>query len=471
MFWERADIFLTSYGTLRSDARCLMERQSFSAMVLDEAQAIKNFSSQVSRAAKCIAAEVPVRVAISGTPIENRLSDLHSLFDYVMPGYLGSRATFEATYGRPLGPSSADDGKVAASLQRLTGNFLLRRMKTDPAIADDLPPKVEQSHVVDLTPEQAKLYSCILEECMNPLGILGSCSGGGGGPSVQRTLPALLGRCRDLQSSEPLTDKPMFPSGPLSRSSQEKCARVGNVFRMLHALRQICNHPSNLDFSKWPDLECLASSSSSVEASGKTQLLQVLLEQIFAQGEKAVIFCQYLKTVDMLASQIRSRFPVTVQTLVGELSVDERARCVRAFQESDGPGAMVLTLGVGGTGITLHAASHVVHFDRCYNPARESQGSDRVHRIGQRASCVFVHRFVSRGTFEERVDRILERKSRICGMVAPGGEGWIAGLGDSELRELFGGRPRPADVRPGPGCGPAKRRRTLRRAAPAAQAA
>jgi SNF2 family DNA or RNA helicase len=206
---------------------------------------------------------------------------------------------------------------------------------------------------------------------------------------------------------------------------------------MLHALRKICNHPSNLEVDKWPELRRVATSVNDADASGKTKLLQILLEQIFGQGEKVVVFCQYLRTVDIIARQVAASFGITAHTLVGQLSAAERARRVQAFQESTGPGAMVLTLGVGGTGITLHAAAHVIHFDRCYNPAREQQSSDRVHRIGQTARCVFIHRIICKGTFEERVDSILEEKRRICGLAMPSGEHWFAELSDEQLRTLF----------------------------------
>jgi len=190
--------------------------------------------------------------------------------------------------------------------------------------------------------------------------------------------------------------------------------------------------------NKWPELGVMSPiAASNMEASGKTMLLRVLLELVFGQGEKAVIFCQYLSTVETIVTQIASNFGIRSHKLVGDLSANERARQVQSFQEAGGPGAMVLTLGVGGTGITLHAACHVIHFDRCYNPARESQGSDRVHRIGQTAQCVFVHRIISKDTFEERMDSILQEKSRLYGLTMPAGEQWIADLSDEQLCSLF----------------------------------
>lgn len=177
-----------------------------------------------------------------------------------------------------------------------------------------------------------------------------------------------------------------------------------------------------------------------MEASGKTLLLHVLLEQIFDQSEKVVIFCQYLNTVNMLFLQIQAKFGIVPWILIGQLSMEQRAQNVQEFQHSAGPGAMILTLGVGGTGITLHAARHVIHFDRCYNPAKENQGSDRVHRIGQKATCVFIHRLITRGTFEERIDAILEQKRRLCSLTMPSGENWIADLTEDELLSLFDSR-------------------------------
>jgi len=401
---RRADVCVTSYSTFRSDVADLIENQRFSAMLVDEAQAIKNYGSQLAKSVKRMSTEVLVRIAITGTPVENRASDLHSIFEFTIPGYLGSRTAFEDDYARHFGGPGVSEEKAAASLQRLTGPFMLRRLKSDPAVAKDLPPRVEQSHLVDMTSWQRDLYTKVQAACMEKLA----------------RKPAELGT--DQQASEAL-------SGPTRR---------GNVFRMLHGLRKICNHPSSLDLAKWPELGAKPRvAASDMEASGKTMLLRVLLEQVFGQGEKAVIFCQYISTVETIVTQIASNFGVRPHKLLGDLSANERAQQVQSFQQARGPGAMVLTLGVGGTGITLHAACHVIHLDRCYNPARENQGSDRVHRIGQTAKCVFVHRIICKDTFEERMDSILKEKSRLYGLTMPAGEQWIADLSDEQLSSLF----------------------------------
>lgn len=415
-----ADVFLVSYGIFRSDVASLLHHQYFSAMILDEAQAIKNYSSQLSQAVKRLAAGVPVRIAISGTPVENRASDLHSLFEYIMPGLLGSRSSFEAMHGRPLERRGAEGRKVA-SLKRLTGNFMMRRMKMDPVIARDLPPKLELNHAVELTSQQADFYAHILATCMTSIARQSSTVSRLETPDQGLPDDVRDGR-RDLQSSSP---------------SASRQARAGNVFLMFHALRQVCNHPSNVDFDKWPELRPSAAPQDNVEASGKAMLLQKLLNRVFEKGEKAVVFCQYLRTVETLAVQVSSRRHVKAMTLVGDLPAEERARRVRRFQQSPGPGVLILTLAVGGVGLTLNAAAHVVHFDRCYNPSRELQGSARVHRLGQTAGHVLVHFLTSRGTFEERLEGILERKRRLGDLAAPQGEGWLAELRDDELRQAF----------------------------------
>mmetsp|Transcript_73537 Transcript_73537/g.116008 ORF Transcript_73537/g.116008 Transcript_73537/m.116008 type:complete len:921 (+) Transcript_73537:123-2885(+) len=423
---RHADVYVASYNTFRSDALIFLEQQQFSAMLVDEAQAIKNYTSQLSKLVKRVSAEIPVRIAISGTPIENRISDLHSIFEFAMPGYLGSRSNFEANHAKPLTRRGSWEEKTipdkSIPLQQLIAPFVLRRLKTDPAIAKDLPPRVEQNHHVEMTEVQLVLYRKVQDICMRKLGA--------GNALDKENTPANVGPSQiDCTSAGQPTSAQL--------ASQQKIRRTGDVFRMLHALRQICNHPSNLDMEKWPDIGSSPTPCDDIAASGKTMLLQVILEQIFGQQEKVVIFCQYLRTVRMLEEQIASHFRVKTHTLIGELSANERAKRIDDFQSSIGPGAMILTLGVGGTGITLHAACHVIHFDRCYNPARESQGSDRVHRIGQKAACVFVHRIICRGTFEERIDSILSEKSKLCGMTIGSGEQWLADLNDSELRDLF----------------------------------
>lgn len=355
-----------------------------------------------------------------------------------MSGYLGSRASFNEEYGKLLSRGRAGE-ECAANLQRLTGPFLLRRLKSDPAVSCDLPPKVEQRHVVELTPQQGELYALVANACMKNLDVV--CAGPSA-PSDTRSESQVVKRtvsgiktCSQSWENSSVTPEHDGPSGQDCHA--QKFKRSGCVFRMLHALRKVCNHPSNLEQEKWPEIEIPHSEITDVDASGKTMLLQTLLEQILGQDQKAVIFCQYLHTVRMLTSQIMKKFGVKSHTLVGELTTYERARRVQAFQETKGKGVMVLTLAVGGTGLTLHAASHVIHFDRCYNPAKENQGSDRIHRLGQRASCVFVHLLLTKGTFEERVDEILAQKSRLSGMALPPGEGWLSDLSNQELKELF----------------------------------
>eukprot|EP00933_Yihiella_yeosuensis_P051139 TRINITY_DN48996_c0_g1_i1.p1 TRINITY_DN48996_c0_g1~~TRINITY_DN48996_c0_g1_i1.p1 ORF type:complete len:1112 (-),score=250.29 TRINITY_DN48996_c0_g1_i1:188-3523(-) len=393
-----ADIFLTSYGTLRGDVAKLATGQIFSGMILDEAQQIKNYSSQISKAVKRMAETTgSIRVALSGTPVENRLSDLHSQFEFILPGYLAaSRQEFDRDFGKPLTSAVRNRSSELALekqrlLQRMVQPFVLRRLKTDPNIASDLPPKVEQDHYCELSDAQTNLYKAVQEVGLNGIG-----------------------------------------------GADGAFARAGQVLATLHALREVCNHPTCLAEKRRPqsiaaDLYPLASNT---EASGKCAKLHELLEQIMQANEKVLIFTSYLSTLAMLAEQIQLKWNTQPLRIEGSMSKAERDLAVERFQTDPSCGVLLLSLQAGGVGLTLTAATHVIHFDRCYNPARENQATDRAHRIGQKKT-VFVHRLTTKDTFEERLGEIMEEKQKLSDLTVQSGEGWIADLGDAELRELF----------------------------------
>jgi len=396
---KSADVFLTSYGTFRSDADKLIAGQRFSGMILDEAQQIKNYSSQISKAIKRMAeATGNIRISLSGTPVENRLADMHSQFEFILPGYLASsRTEFERDFGKPLAAavkrgaaSNQDVLEKQRLLQRMIQPFILRRMKTDPAIAADLPPKVEQTHDCELSEIQLKLYKAVQEA------------------TLQRALQT------------------------------EGFGRHGQVLAMLHALREVCNHPTCLAEKRRPEQIPAADypAADCIEESGKCTKLFEILEAAMQSQEKVLIFSNYLGTIDLLSSQIQQRFNSKVLKIVGSMDKDQREATVDSFQTDPACSVLLLSLQAGGVGLTLTAATHVIHFDRCYNPAKENQATDRAHRIGQNKT-VFVHRLVTKDTFEERLGEIMEQKQQLSDLTVMSGEGWIADLGDAELRDLF----------------------------------
>ncbi|CAJ1345390.1 unnamed protein product [Effrenium voratum] len=394
-----ADIMLTSYHTLRNDIGALAQEQLFAAMILDEAQQIKNPKCQVAQAVRSMAAQCGnIRVALSGTPVENRLSDLYSQFEFVLPGYLAnSRAEFERDFGRPLGQAAKkkqDSVEVLETrrlLQRLTQPFVMRRLKTDKNVAGDLPPKVEQEHECELHPLQAKIYQSLQESC--------------------------------------LAD---------AAGAQGAIARHGKVLAMLHALRQTCNHPAVLKEESRPQGPEFRSfpPRSATNFSGKCEKLHELLESILSANDKVLVFSSHINTIHMLEQQISEKWNTKVGKILGSMTNEQREEAMEIFQTDPGNNVMLISLQAGGVGVTLTAASHVIHFDRCYNPAKENQATDRAHRIGQ-TKTVFVHRLTCKDTFEERLAQIMEMKQRLSDWTVQSGEGWIADLGNAELRELF----------------------------------
>ncbi len=362
------DVVLTTYGTV-GRVEALLD-VSYAIAVLDEAQAIKNPSTRQAKTAKKISARC--RLALTGTPIENDLGDLWSLYDFINPGLLGSPKAFRDFVAR-LGR-----GPGYGPLRRLIRPYMLRRLKTDRRIISDLPDKTEVNVYCALSKKQASLY----------------------GDSVDALAKAL--------------------------ATATPTERRGMVFAFLTRFKQICNHPSHwLGDGDWSPLD-----------SGKLLRLRDLAEAIAARQEKLLVFTQYREATAPLAGFLEDVFGQRGLILHGGVPVKQRPGLVKAFQDDDGPPFFVLSLKAGGTGLNLTAASHVVHFDRWWNPAVENQATDRAYRIGQHRN-VLVHRFVCSGTLEERIDKLLEKKQVLSTQIlASDGERKLTELSDTELLDL-----------------------------------
>jgi len=368
-------LVLTTYGLLRRDAE-LLGAISWSVVALDEAQNIKSSSSATARAACALAASH--RIALTGTPVENRLAELWSIFEFTNPRLLGPLAEFKRQYAVPI--ERFGNQEAAEKLRRVAAPFLLRRLKSDPAIAPDLPPKLEMKELCSLTREQATLYQAVVE--------------------------AELARIEETEGG----------------------ARRMQVLALLTFLKQICNHPAQYLGERNLRLE---------KRSGKLARLTAMLEEILAVGDKVLIFTQYREMGNLLVEHIAATFRVEPLFLHGGTSKKGRDEMVRLFQEGDpGPQVFVLSLKAGGTGLNLTAASHVFHYDRWWNPAVEDQATDRAYRIGQN-KMVQVHKLLCTATIEERIDLLLEKKRGLAAQVVGVGEQWITELSNADLRELF----------------------------------
>ncbi len=361
------DLVVTTYGLL---ARLPSLRQAeWRLVVLDEAQAIKNPEARQTRTVKELRAQA--RIALTGTPIENRLGDLWSLFDFICPGLLGSAGEFGQTIKR----LSDDHVRHFAPLRNLTRPYILRRLKTDKNVISDLPDKTEVAAWCVLSKAQAALYE---------------------------------------QSVKELAEKLESVTG---------IQRRGLILAFLIRLKQICNHPSH-----W-----LGDGVFDPSGSGKFARLSELSEEIGARQEKALIFTQFKEMTEPLANHLQRIFGRSGLILHGSTAVKVRQRLVEHFQEDTGPPFFVLSLKAGGTGLNLTAASHVIHFDRWWNPAVENQATDRAFRIGQKKN-VLVHKFVCRGTVEERINNLIEEKKSLAAELLEGGEqNLLTEMPDEEL--------------------------------------
>ncbi|GAA2218300.1 DEAD/DEAH box helicase [Streptomyces nogalater] len=365
------EVVLTTYGTMRLDTGRLAA-VSWGMVVADEAQHVKNPYSATARALRTINARA--RVALTGTPVENNLTELWAILDWTTPGLLGRLGTFRARYAQPV--EGGRDTAAAHQLSRLVGPFLLRRRKSDPGIAPELPPKTETDHPVALTAEQAGLYEALVRETLDS-----------------------LATCDDM-------------------------SRRGRIVRLLTGLKQICNHPAQ--FLKEDD-PLLAG------RSGKLELLDELLGTILTEGSGVLVFTQYVRMARLLERHLTAR-GVPVLLLHGGTPVALREDLVRRFQAGEAP-VFLLSLKAAGTGLNLTRAEHVVHYDRWWNPAVEAQATDRAYRIGQ-TRPVQVHRLIAEGTLEDRIAEMLGRKRELADAVLGGGETALTELSDEELAAL-----------------------------------
>ncbi|MEU3551024.1 SNF2-related protein [Streptomyces longwoodensis] len=367
---------LTTYGTMRSAAPTLAE-QPWGMVVADEAQHVKNPYSATAKALRTLPA--PARIALTGTPVENNLSELWALLDWTTPGLLGPLKSFRARHARAV--ENGEDPQAVERLARLVRPFLLRRKKSDPGIVPELPPKTETDHPVPLTREQAALYEAVVRESL------------------------------------------------LAIESAEGIARRGLVLKLLGALKQVCDHPAlylKEEHGQYADDRLVA-------RSGKLALLDELLDTVLAEDGSALVFTQYVGMARLIAAHLAGR-AVPVDLLHGGTPVAERERMVDRFQSGATP-VLVLSLKAAGTGLNLTRAGHVVHFDRWWNPAVEEQATDRAYRIGQ-TQPVQVHRLITEGTVEDRIADMLQAKRALADAILGSGESALTELTDRELSDL-----------------------------------
>jgi SNF2 family DNA or RNA helicase len=369
----QADLVLTTYATATRDMEELAGFE-WQRVVLDEAQAIKNSLSQAAKAAKRLRAGH--RVALTGTPVENRLAELWSIMDFLNPGMLGSGEQFRTRYAIPVERHGLTE--PAQLLRTVTRPYVLRRLKTDPAIIDDLPDKIEIKQFCQLTTEQASLYQSVVDDMMEKI------------------------------------------------EGSDGIERRGNVLAAMAKLKQVCNHPALL----------LHDRSPIGNRSGKVIRLEELLEEIIAEGDKVLCFTQFTEFAGMLLPHLAARFGTDVAYLHGGTPKARRDELVTSFQSAGGPPIFLLSLKAGGTGLNLTAANHVIHLDRWWNPAVENQATDRAFRIGQTRN-VQVRKFICTGTLEEKIDDMIEDKRALADLVVTDGEGWLTELSTRDLRKVF----------------------------------
>jgi len=370
----RHAIVLSSFALLHRDLEILKD-VAWAGVILDEAQNIKNPETKQARAAQTLPADY--HIALTGTPVENNVGDLWSIMEFLNPGFLGTQAGFKRKFFIPI--QANRDVEATERLKRLTGPFILRRLKTDKTIIADLPEKMEMKVFCTLTKEQASLYAAVVEEANDAL------------------------------------------------ESAEGIQRKGLILGTLSKLKQVCNHPAQF----------LGDNSAIPGRSGKLARLTEMLEEALSTGDRALVFSQFAEMGGLIKRHLQETFGREVLFLHGAVPKKQRDRMVERFQtENGGPRVFVLSLKAGGTGLNLTAANHVFHFDRWWNPAVENQATDRAFRIGQ-TKDVQVHKFLCVGTLEEKIDEMIARKLEVAEKVVGSGEGWLTELSNTELKELF----------------------------------
>ncbi|HEY6590992.1 MAG TPA: DEAD/DEAH box helicase, partial [Actinomycetota bacterium] len=364
------EVVLVTYGVVRRD-RAVLTEVGWGLVVADEAQHAKNPLSRTARELRAIPA--PARVALTGTPVENRLTELWSILDWTTPGLLGPLERFRRSVAVRV--ERYRDADATERLARVVRPFLLRRRKSDPRVAPELPAKTETDRVVPLTAEQATLYEAVVRETLAEI------------------------------------------------AASEGIERRGLVLGLLTALKQICNHPA----------QYLHEAAPLPGRSGKLTALDELLEVIVDEGEAALVFSQYVEMCRLIRAHLADRGVPTL-FLHGRVPPRRREELVARFQDGGAP-VFLLSLKAGGVGLNLTRATHVVHYDRWWNPAVEDQATDRAYRIGQDRP-VQVHRLVTEGTLEDRIAALVASKRGLAEAVVGAGEAWITELSDAELSEL-----------------------------------
>jgi SNF2 family DNA or RNA helicase len=385
------DLVVTTYALAHRDREAL-ETVPWWRVALDEAQNIKNPQAKQTQAVRGI--DSLRRIALTGTPVENRLSELWSIMDFLNPGLLGGAQEFRSRYSLPI--EKYNDAGKARQLRGMVQPFVLRRLKTDPQVIADLPEKVETKEFCYLTPEQAALY--------------------------EQTVKQMLGQAESAGGIQ----------------------RRGLILAGLMKLKQICNHPAQFKGAAVPegeeDVAPAPSAPSGLQTpsrSGKCTRIVQMLDEVIASGGQALVFTQFRVMGEMLAAMLRHELDREVLLLHGGTPQKEREELIARFQKGDGSAPVfVLSLKAGGIGLNLTAANHVFHFDRWWNPAVENQATDRAFRIGQ-TRTVQVHKFVVAGTLEEKIDQMIESKAGLADNVIGSGESWLTELNLNQLRDVL----------------------------------
>lgn len=367
------DIILTTYAIMRIDIEEL-RKETWSILVVDEAQNIKNPDTAQTLAVKSIKSDI--KIAMTGTPVENRLTELWSIFDFINHGYLGELREFQKSYAIPI--ERFKENSRASKLKMSVSPFVLRRLKTDKNVITDLPEKLVLNDYCYLSKPQAVLYEKTLNEMMDKI------------------------------------------------SEFTGINRRGNIFKLITALKQICNHPHQF----------LKAGEMSKELSGKMEKCVSLIQNIIENDEKTLIFTQYKEMGDILCKVLSDECNVTPLFFHGSLNVIQREKLIEDFQNNPENKVMILSLKAGGTGLNLTSATNVIHYDLWWNPAVEDQATDRTYRIGQNKN-VMVHRLVTLGTFEEKIDEMLQSKKDLANMAVYEGEKIITELSDEEIYDIF----------------------------------
>lgn len=371
--YKKSDVVISTYGILRRDLKTFQSK-NWSYLIIDEAQNIKNADTEQTKAIKAIKANN--YIAMTGTPVENRLIELWNIFDFLNKGYLGSMSGFSRQFASPI--ERYKDTEAIEKLKKATAPLLLRRLKTDKSIISDLPDKVTIDEYCYLSKEQAAIYENIVN---NTLEIIANTDG---------------------------------------------IERKGLIFKLITSLKQVCNHPSN--YSKQGEIQSIL--------SGKTLKAFSIIENILENKEKTLIFTQYKEMGDLLVAMLLKELGIDALFFHGGLTRKKRDEMIDTFQNNRHKKVMILSLKAGGTGLNLTAASNVIHYDLWWNPAVENQATDRVYRIGQDKK-VNVHRLITLGTFEEKIDEIIKSKKELADLTVSTGEKWITELSNKELGDIF----------------------------------